>query len=255
MPFAPENPLEEILVRAASDPALRPQFYGLLMQSPLVVMGRVEAHDACDVTLARLDGRGFELAQITGHGRNFHPVFSSLRRLHTFDPAPPPYFTVAGRALFDKTRGAAFVLNCRSEIGKELLPDELAPLLNAGPRRIPPVARDVIGIRQPDPYPGRLTGALGIYFLNRLQVVAAHMLETMKQGDDQPHLLIGLVARGDCRRIIAEMGEVADSIKVSNIIDVILLDPERPRTDLQARLLAIPPFYARPVTPLSQGMH
>jgi hypothetical protein len=84
--------------------------------------------------------------------------------------------------------------------------------------------------------------------------VSAHLVETVKKGREPPHLLIGLVAHGDWRHIAVEIGEVAASINAPHIIDVTVLDPVRPRNKLQARLLAIPPFYARALTPQSQGI-
>src|ERR1700749_1726025 len=100
MPFAPENPLEEVLAVAARDPAARPQFYGVLMQSPLLVLGRAEGHDASGAMLPRLGGRGFELAQISNRGRRYHPAFTSMTRLRAFDAETQTYFTVLARSLF-----------------------------------------------------------------------------------------------------------------------------------------------------------
>jgi hypothetical protein len=243
MPFAPENPLEELLHRAVSDPAARPKFLELLMQSPLFVLGRVEDHDACDEILPSLDTRAFELCRVHVQKRGYHPVFTARSRIAALPiKEQQGYFTVLGRTLFENTRGAAFLINYGSDVGKELLPGEIAQLLNA-PRK-----RDKIIVRLPDPFPGKLTGALGIFFLNRSQVVAAHLVEVVLSDTEPPHLLIGLVAHGDPKRIIAEIGQVADALHVTRTVDVMVLDPAS-RGELQRRLLAVPPFYARPVTP------
>ena len=256
MTFAPENALEEALQRSVSDPAARPQFYRLLMQSPLIVPGRVEGHTDSGAVLQALDAHHFELLQVKAKDRLYHPVFTALSRLTVFAKGgEQDYFTVIGRSLFDNTRGAAFLLNAGSKVGKELLPDEIASLLDAKPRRQQADGQNSIAISEPDPYPGKLTGALGIFFLNRSQVVSAHLVQAVLTDKEPPHLLIGLVAHGNPRRIIAEIGEVAAALHTPNSVDVMVLDPARPRSDLQARLLATPPFYARPITPQSQGKH
>jgi hypothetical protein len=253
MSFAPENPLEELLMRAVRDASLRPAFYGLLLQSPLLAVGRVERHNFPDKVLPLLDAHHFELAQVTAKGKPYHPVFTAMSRLRIFQEAPVEYFTVIGRTLFENTRGAAFLVNFGSDVGKELLPGEIAHLLDHKPRQTKAASQNSIAIALPDPYPGKLTGALGIYFLNRSQVAAAHMVQAVISEREPAHLLIGLVASGNLRRIISEIGEVAAAMHTANIVDVMVVDPANVRSELQAGLLATAPFYARPVTPQSQS--
>jgi len=246
MSFAPENELEAALQRAATAPASRPRFYAMLMQSPLYVLGRVQGHNAVDTVLTSLEERYFDLMRITIEGRDYHPVFTAASRIQAMIREPQPCFAVLGRALFARTRGAAFLINYGSAVGKELLPKEIGMLLDAQPRQ-PDGPK--VKISHARPYPSKLTGALGILFLNRLQVDAAHLVQAMIEGEAKPRYLIGLVAQGDTNRLAAEMEEVARTVKNTNPIDVMILDPANTGHELTVRLLAVPPFYACPVKP------
>ena len=62
-------------------------------------------------------------------------------------------------------------------MGKELLPEEIEYLLDPKPRRMRGVDQGQVTVSQPDPFPGKLTGALGIFFLNRSQIVSAHLVQ------------------------------------------------------------------------------
>jgi hypothetical protein len=246
MPFAPENELEAALQRAATDPLSRPRFYAMLMQSPLYVLGRVKDHSAANAVLTSLEEHYFDLMRITVEGRHYHPVFTAHSRIRAMSAEPLPCFQVHARALFARTRGAAFLMNFGSPVGKELLPKEIAMLLDAQSRQ---ADGPKVTISQAKPHPGKLAGALGILFLNRLQVSAAHLAQAAIEGETVPRYLIGLVTEGDTSRLAAEMEEVAKAVKNKNPIDVMILDPANTGHELTMRLLAVPPFYARPIKP------
>src|SRR6202012_744092 len=133
------------------------------------------------------------------------------------------HFLVTGHTLLRNTRGAAFLINYGSGVGKELVPQEIEKMLGGIPKpalQPKPKPREEVVIGLPDPYPGKLTGALGIFFLNRSQVTSAHLVEAQISDREPPHLLIGLVAHGNLRRIIAEIGEVAAALNTPETVDV-----------------------------------
>jgi hypothetical protein len=243
MPFAPVNALEEVLCRAISDPAARPRFFAMMMQSPLYALGKVRNHTDIDVALCDLSTQQFDLRRVRIQGRHYHPIFTAPDRILALSKEPEPYFAVQGHTLFAHTRGAAFLLNLGSEVGKELLPQDIDRLL--GPR---PVLPEVV-IGQARPYPSRLASALSILFLNRFQVSAAYLAQADISGQDLPHYLIGLVASGDMGRLTGEIRQVAAAIKIPNTIDTVVLDPANTGDELAMRMLAQPSFYARPIKP------
>ncbi|HYS45611.1 MAG TPA: SseB family protein, partial [Rhizomicrobium sp.] len=81
MPFIPENELERALVKAVQDRETAPDFYRLLLDSNLLVLGSVEGQE--DATEQFTLAPGGRLNLVTGQkdGSQFLPVFSSLKRM------------------------------------------------------------------------------------------------------------------------------------------------------------------------------
>ena len=129
MPFISENKLEEALVRAVKSPATAPDFYRLLLESDLLVLGTVEGQDGSEKFTLEPGG---QLQLVTGEnkGEKFLPIFSSLARMQEYVKEESKYLSINGRALLDLTRGAPVILNPASEYGRELTPGEVEQLLN-----------------------------------------------------------------------------------------------------------------------------
>src|SRR6202012_21559 len=83
MPFISENELERALVKAAKDPASAPDFYRLLLESDLLVMGTVEGREEATKQFTLSAGGRINLVTGTRNGSTFLPVFSSLSRMQT----------------------------------------------------------------------------------------------------------------------------------------------------------------------------
>jgi len=226
MVFEPENELEQAMFLAASQEAARPEFYRVLMESDLLVLGEL--------------GEGMSIETLENNGRYFHPVFTSLTRLKAFVPGQMPYFTMQGRMLFASTRGAAFVVNPGAELGKILEPDEIAYWLDE--HRQP----GAIIVAQPKVYPKRLVKALCVLFTSRSRIKAAHLAYVAREGVDQEaHPLIGLEADGDVPRLVQEIQKVGAEALPGVPVDVLYLAPDDPPNPLQTHLLSIAPFYRR----------
>jgi hypothetical protein len=242
--FEPENALEETLARAATDPLARPEFYRLLMESELVVLGTA----APAAEEGRLD---LQIATLRYNGRDFLAAFTAMSRFVSFAGPERPHFTLAARQLFEATKGANFAINPNASHGKLLSAAEIAywlepsarakrNLLRASEARLAPY-------REP---PKKLIEALSIFFLNRQAIRAAHILEaTLRDGREPPHPLIGIeMAGGDWRRIANEVSELSAAIMADIIIDLAPIDRNDGPESLSARLLQVPPFYSRTQT-------
>ena len=134
MPFISENELERALVEAVKSPASAPDFYRLLLESDLLVLGTVDGQEDANDKFTLAPGGKINLVTGVKNGGTFLPVFSSLPRMQEYVKRESKYLRVNGRALFDLTRGAPVTLNPASEYGKELTPRK-SPSCWTRPRR------------------------------------------------------------------------------------------------------------------------
>ncbi|MEI9888795.1 MAG: enhanced serine sensitivity protein SseB C-terminal domain-containing protein [Rhizomicrobium sp.] len=240
MAFVPENILEEALAKAVSDPLARPEFYKLLMESELVVLGR-----------ATPAGERSELkvSTLRHNGREYLAIFSAPSRLDASVGAGQENFTIAARVFFESTRGANVVLNPNSEYGKTLSAVEIAYWLDPSARARRNLRAADVRLSVPKVPPRKLIDALCILFLNRSHVRAAHLLEAEPlDGREPPHPLVGVAATGNWPKLVAEVSELAAAIAPETILDVTAVDPAAPPDSLSAKLAATPPFYSRTAT-------
>ncbi len=238
MVFQPQNALEDVLTRAARDPLARPEFYRLLLESELVVLGRTYG-DPSQMTIATL----------RHNGREYLPVFSAPVRLSDFAGAGQEHFTMRGRALFESTRGANFALNPNCECGKLLTAPEIAYWLDPSARARRRLKAAKVRLAVPATPPRMLIDALRLFFANRASVRAAHLLEaTPTDGAEPAHPLIGVETTDNWPRIAAEISELAAAIVPETIIDLVPIEPGAEPHSLSAQLALTPPFYARTAT-------
>jgi SseB protein N-terminal domain/SseB protein C-terminal domain len=234
--FLPENPLEDVLARAMTEPLARPQFYKLLVDSPLVILGRIGGAQNDQLTIPTL----------RHNGREYLPIFSGLTRLEAFG-AEQEHFTIGARQLFETTRGANFVLNPNSECGKMLMASEIAYWLDPSARARRQLRAAAIRLSVPERPPAKLLHALPILFRNRSAVIAAHLLEAANLDiSEPPHPLIGIeTAAGSWQKIAGEVSELAAAVAPEIILDVVQIDHAAPPESLSAQLAGTPPFYRR----------
>ena len=241
MPFISENELERALVKAVKEPASAPDFYRLLLESDLLVLGTVEGQeDATDqFTLAP----GGKVNLVTGQkkgGGTFLPVFSSLSRMQEYVKQESKYLSVNGRALLDLTRGAPVILNPASEYGKELTSKQVAQLLD------PQLARGLPRIRLGEAeYPMPLVDTLTGVFTTRPDIEAAWMIQVTFAGRDAPHPLVGVETQGDWASLMQAVEAAAARALPGLVFDLQRIDRSRPNS-LSDALLQAPPFYQRP---------
>ena len=239
MIFVPENRLEEAMLLAASQDQARPHFYRVLMESELFVLGDPGSPESVG---ALLHGGRLALDTVANDGQIYHPIFSSAQRMQHFTGEPTSHFRMLGRILFAGTRGANFVLNPKSELGKTLVPEEIAHWM-AQLQAIRPVG---VRVGQPKVYPKKLVKALCVLFISRSLIAEARLAFIARDdGGEPPHPLIGLVADGDVPRLVQEIFEVAATALPGTPIDVVYIDPQGPLNPLQKHVLSIEPFFRR----------
>lgn len=251
MAFEPENPLEAALLRATNDPEARPDFYQLLMTSPLFLLGGLNRQSEDGSYLHLRVGDDMNLATLRHNGRHYHPAFTALTRLSAFAPDDTRIFTATGRDLFLCTKGAEFVLNPNSEIGKQLSATEIAFWLDPSARARRNLLRDRPQARlgEPSEYPQKVVDALRVLFANRAEVRSAYVLEvSFSDRPEPPHPLIAIETTGSWEKIYTEVSQIAGAVLPDIIIDVLPLDRTRSDDAIANAVSNISPFYERKPT-------
>jgi hypothetical protein len=235
MAFVPENTLEEALLRAINEPKARPEFYRLLFESPLFIIGE----RGSPAGAASADNDQVMIATVNYQEKPYHPVFSSLSRMQAFVQEEVRYLTVPGHSLFQHTVGANFLLNPGSECGKELRAEEIAGVIQSLQQR----PRVLIG--QPKEYPTALVEGLKVLFATKPDVIGAYLVQIAFEGQDEAaHPLIGVETTGDWQALAQQMSGVMKEAPGDTVIDMIPIDRANPQGVTQA-LLQTKPFYAR----------
>jgi hypothetical protein len=241
MAFVPENDLEKALMRAANEPAARPDFGRQLLASDLYVIGTPDTPQNPGTTRLA-SGEKLHLVSVEKDGRTYLPVFSSLGRLQASVSGQQGYIALNGRTLFEMTKGSHFVLNPGSDYGKELPPGEIAMLLNPGANK-PQATKVIIG--QPAVYPHNLVNALKACFAKHKDVVSAHLVQiAFADAAQPPHPMIGVAMTGDWDSLAAEIGRVAGIAVPGLTFDMVRIEPGK-AGDIVAALAKTPPFYRR----------
>lgn len=237
MPFISENKLEEALVKAVKQPTTAGDFWRLLLESDLLVLGSAEGHEADDKPFSLQPGGKFNLVTGVRDGKTFLPVFSSLVRMQEFVRQESRYLSINGRALLDMTRGAPVILNPASEFGRELTAEQVAHLLgDAQPRP----ARTMIGTAE---LPADLVALLTPIFARHPEVTTAWMIQATFPGRP-PNPVVGIETSGDMKALAAEIGDAAAEASLGTIFDLQQIVRSNPQGLAQA-LLQAPPFYQR----------
>ena len=244
MPFISENELEKALVKAVKNPHCAPDFYRLLLESDLLVLGTAQGQEEAREIFTASPGETFNLVTGTRDGGQFLPIFSSLPRMQEYVKQESKYLRINGRGLLDMTRGAPVILNPASEYGKEFTAQQIALLLDGPTSR----GEQRIVVGEAD-YPMALVEALVSLFASRPDVASAWMIQVnFADRANQPHPLVGIElepgARNDWPQLIQAIQAAADAAVQGMVFDVQRVDRTNP-TGLTGALLKAPPFYQR----------
>jgi hypothetical protein len=242
MLFVPENELERALVKAVKIPSSAPDFYRLLLESDLLVLGTAQGQEAATETFTLTPGSNLNLVTGLKDGHQYLPVFSSVLRMQDYVKQESKYLSINGRALLDLTRGAPVILNPASEYGKELTAAQVEQLL--GPSRPFNPQPPTVGEAE---YPMPLVEALTRVLAADPLVEAARMIQvTFADRAQEPHPLVGIEASPaiDFRRLVDAIQQETESAAPGAVFDVHRIDRAFSNSVTDA-LLQAEPFYVR----------
>ena len=216
MTFEPKNRLEESLVRAAADPAHRPQFYKDLIEHDLFI---IEEGPPPEKSGQRVLTEGYRLnvSTMEWNGKSYVPVFTSLPRLQAVLQHEAGYIALNALEFMKITQGANLLLNPGSDYGKELPKEEVASIIDGS--IFQPAERFVarkdtrVMIGQPANYPKELIAALTRLFKTYRAVKRAYVAHFFNpECDEKAHTLIAIEVTGDWDSVMAGAGIVAREV-------------------------------------------
>jgi hypothetical protein len=236
MTFDP-NPLERALQLAASDAAHRPDFFRLLLQSEVFIVGDAKETEDGDRRVA--SGTSVAIQQWQQpDGTLVIPFFTSLAAAEQAVEEDVSCLGLPARALFERMRGATLVLNPGLEFGKQFRPQDIEALL-AGAVPNSALMRPVqdesdVTLSVPETYPAPMVDALVTFFARRSQVKAAFLALLKHPGapegdmDNASRLIVGVHSAGDFETLAREIAAViADTAPRNERINLYSIAPEQ----------------------------
>ena len=218
MSFDPQNNLEKSLIKAASDPAHRPQFYKDLAGADFFIVQEGPPPESSGRKVLS-EGMSLQIRNIDWEGRPYIPVFSSLRRLQAAIREEVGYLALNALEFMKITQGAELLLNPGSDYGKAFTKDEIASIVDGSiwkpTEQFVAQKETQVMIGQPSTYPTDLVDALIRYFKQTKQVKKAYLAHFFNPShDEKPHTMIAIQVVGDWEPVMAGAGMVARDTEV-----------------------------------------
>ncbi len=213
-------------MKAATDPAHRPQFMRNLLAAKIFIIQAGPCNLEIKNGVAQVGGT-IGISPITHAEKDWLPIFTSLLRLEQVVQQEGNYLQLKARDFFEMTRGAHVLMNPGHAYGKEFLPDEIARMIDGTifePNNSFIVKEETpVLLGQPAEYPQQLVAALGRLFVKHRGVKAAYLAQMhIPSSGEPPHLVVGIEAQGNFQRISGEVGLVANQlIPAGDILDVV----------------------------------
>jgi hypothetical protein len=243
-----ENKLERALARAATDPVSRPDFYRVLLESEIFVIGHSDAPGEGRAEIPA----GAKLSIVTwekNDGTPVTPFFSSLDALRRSLKEEVSFLAMPARNFFEIVKGKTLVLNPASSHGKEFFPHEVEALLSSGinhlaaQRTVQKETQVLLG--QPANYPTTMVNALKAFLPRHANVHAAYLCLMQEPGPDStPSFVVGFKGSGDIKLAMKEAGVVAaDTAQPGTPVDFVEIIEGEP--GISTYLKSVEPFYQR----------
>ena len=237
------NRLEEVLKLAATEPAHRPEFFQLLLESDIWVPGEspAEQFDATSpVELLHWEKEG---------GGSVIPFFTSEEAMEEAIKEEQPYLRLPARTLFEMTLGESLFLNPKLPAGKEFSPGEIAHLIgeegSALSQQTVLEGGHALLLSEVAEPPAQMIDSLTQLFAKYKQVRRAYIASIRENAMEEPNLLIGIEADSNIDEIIQAAGSVAtDTLADDAPIDIceVVVDEKGVSHFFTAH---ITPFYER----------
>jgi len=224
--FHPRNHLERLLMKAADDPAIRPEFSRALMDSRVCVIGWVADHaPAEEEAFVSQAGDTMNVQHISYEGREVIPIFTSPERIAEYAPGTT-YLAMTLRNLLETTGPQELFMNPGSAYGKHFTSSELQGLLDGSafqPRETWVAQKqEEFLIGRPAKYPDRFVEALKTMFSRRNDVRRAYLaLICIPSRSEIPNLYLAIDADTDLTAIAADCGMIAaDTLDKGEFVDI-----------------------------------
>lgn len=246
-PVHQHQSLDTLLQRASTEVSVRAEFYKRLLSDELVVIVGGPDKPGGRVTLQKN-----EKVQLVTFPDGKIPLFTSTDRI--FDKGivkqEVPFLQMKGRDLFEMTRGAGFILNAYSDYGKELVPEEIAAMLNGsiGQSESKEIVYDKptpVLLGQPSVQPTAIVNALRPLFESMPNIKAAYYAWMHNPESGEPaHYVFGIEGEGDMNQVMSIAGPAAqDATNNSQIIDFVVIQSGDTISDYLMQETR--PFYVR----------
>ncbi|UOG73031.1 enhanced serine sensitivity protein SseB [Hymenobacter tibetensis] len=226
-PFPPSNILEELLMRAANEPNIRPAFYQALLHEELLAVTLPKEGDAGgEVPLT--PGMEIQL-QVLNDGKI--PVFSAVERIFEGGIAPEgvSFIRVRGQDLLQMIQATDCVLNPFSPAGKLLTSQEMQELLASDLIHPPtdPASQVPVQIGAPAEPPTVLLDALREYCATRPFIEKAYLAELrVENSPEPPRILLAFQSDEQNAEFLQELGPVIEGrLEGYQFVDMMVLDP------------------------------
>jgi hypothetical protein len=179
--FAPDNPLEEVLLAASKGDAEPVVFLDALRDSSVIV--------PCEQTGAADE---VEFPVIEHQGRPYVPLYTSQAQATTGAPEQEGWLKLTGselaKMLTDDATGLA--VNPGGDLGVAIPADAVAALKGASQERFPAGSRVRVGL--PAVEPPELRQAISAWASSHPEVLAVHHALIQGEDDPDPTLVLGL---------------------------------------------------------------
>lgn len=213
MNFTPTNQLEQVLLQAAHDPAARPRFYQLLLESELFVLVPPNTAPHGQRTLEQ--DASVPMVSWKKGEQDIIPIFTSLPLLQETiknSGQALDYLAMRGKDLFGVLGGGTIpaVLNPNCPAGKEFFVQEMQDLASgkffetARPEIVQKERKILLG--QPAEYPHELVEVLKRHLSSHPQVEAAYLAQIADPASGvPPHLIFAIRMQGDIDPVMQQL--------------------------------------------------
>lgn len=230
--FEPENDIERMLMRAATEPAERPGFARALMDAEIFLvfdLGGAPMARAADGSLNLPEGATLTLQALSRGDESFIPFFTAPVRAHAVfknDHVVTPDTT---RDLFVQYPDASFVLNPGSDYGKEYTPAEVKRLLagqfDDGPQTTVIKDPEQVLLGHPKNVPHALIAALGKEFAAIPAIKGAWLMLAHRANESDQTWMLGVECDGPWPDVQQAVGRaVKGDVLDGRLLDVMKLN-------------------------------